>query len=282
MINYLKRIIKSILSLVKKSDTLIVGPYVGEFGWEIMEWIPYVRMIAKRYKRVIAISYTNSRYFYSNSEFFPTNLELGSSGFGFGEIPKSLEKKIISSCAQAYGLQHFDLFKPSFLNRISKFLIGKKKYLVYREDSLNMEIDILFHFRNFTREDGDYKNYPKEDCDKLVDNFVDKNFNVACIGHPKYSYCPKNASDLRSNDFKLTIAAMSASKLVVGGSSGPIHLACLCNKPIVTWISEEFGAERYRSYWNPFKVPVYIVSEKTFRPPKDQIIDNIQHALKEL
>ena len=35
--------------------TLIAGPWVGEFGWELFAWHGYVRTLAKQYDRIIII-----------------------------------------------------------------------------------------------------------------------------------------------------------------------------------------------------------------------------------
>ena len=277
-INYFK----SINGLFQKHATLIIGPYVGEFGWEIMEWIPYINKIAIKYNKVISISYKESKYFYKDFLFCPHDLKLGASGFAFGKISKEKEMEIINDCILKFNLNKFDLFKPAYLNKISKYILGEKKYNSYKTNTNNITIDILFHFRNFQREDGDYKNYDKKLSDDIANYFLLKNYKLACIGHPDLAYCPSKVEDFRSKDFKDTIDIISQSRIVVGGSSGPMHLACLCEKPIITWISAEFGAERYLSYWNPFKVPVYIVSDKSFKPGKEKIIENIEKALKEL
>ena len=40
-------------NLKGNSDHLIAGPFLGEFGWELMQWQGYLRQLAKFYKREI-------------------------------------------------------------------------------------------------------------------------------------------------------------------------------------------------------------------------------------
>ena len=35
------------------SDTLFAGPFLGEFGWELLCWQGFVRKVSRRYKTVI-------------------------------------------------------------------------------------------------------------------------------------------------------------------------------------------------------------------------------------
>lgn len=273
----------SIFKLIKKNDTIILGPYVGEFGWELMEWLPYVEKFKKRYNRIVAISYKNSEYFYKDIEFFPHDLKLEQSSFGFGNINNIEKKNIIMKCANHFNLVKYDTFSPFDLNKVTKFLLRGKKYIKYYEKIDNNEqFDLVFHFRDFKRTDGNIKNYPKNEIDYICNVFIEKGYKIACIGHPELSYCPDNVPDYRSEEIQKAIAVISASKLVIGGSSAPMHLAALCGRPIVTWIGAEFGAERYLSYWNPFNVPVWIVSDKTFRPDKELIIKKVLEAINRL
>jgi len=52
--NYFRK--KPILSLEDfngKNDCLIAGPFLGEFGWELMQWQGYIRQLSKFYKNTI-------------------------------------------------------------------------------------------------------------------------------------------------------------------------------------------------------------------------------------
>ena len=80
----------------------------------------------------------------------------------------------------------------------------------------------------------------------------------------------------------VAIDAISRARLVCGGSSSPMHLASLCAKPIVVWIGNGADIERYVSYWNPYKSPVYNVTEESFRPPPEQVFAVLCAAMSEM
>ena len=43
----------SLDNLKGDSNQLIAGPFLGEFGWELMQWQGYLRQMSKFYKHVI-------------------------------------------------------------------------------------------------------------------------------------------------------------------------------------------------------------------------------------
>lgn len=277
-INIVKeRIIKS------KSKVLIAGPYVGEFGWELMEWQGYVRKLKNFYDKIIVVSYKNREYLYEDCIFLAHNFNLIKSKFAYGYIADDDRDKIIGDIVKKYSLINYDVLTPQNLNRLLIFFIGKQIHKKFYEPiRKNKRYNIVFHFRDFKRYDDDNKNIDSQVSAALVDHFLNKNEKVAVIGHPKMSYCPPCADDCRSENLLNDISIISNSDIVVGGSSAPMHLACLCGKPIVTWIGGGTDIERYISYWNPFKVPVYIVSDKTFQPNFKDIADKIQFALNQI
>jgi SAM-dependent methyltransferase len=59
---------------------------------------------------------------------------------------------------------------------------------------------------------------------------------------------------------------MAASKLVIGPSSGPMHLASLCKTPHLVWTGKQwsstikaFNDERYTWKWNPFRTKCKVI-----------------------
>lgn len=263
-------------------ETLIAGPYTGEFGWELMEWQGYVRKLRKNYKRTIVISYINSRYLYENCEFFAHGLSLKESGYAYGIFSNEKNKKIIQDCVKYYRLDGYDLFAPYMLNRLTRFFIGGQSFVKFYEPPIgNKTFDLAFHFRDFERADGSVKNYPKEDVDCIVKECAGMGLNVCFIGYPKLAYCPMGYEDMRSENLADAVSAICSSKIVVGGSSAPMHLASLCNKPIVAWIGPPVTADRYFTNWNPFKSKVYLVTDQTFRPEKDLVIAMIKKAIQD-
>jgi ADP-heptose:LPS heptosyltransferase len=143
--------------------------------------------------------------------------------------------------------------------------------------------DVAFHFRSLLREDLDTKNYPIVYAHDLINRCIAAGIRVCCIGHPQYSLCPGNCDDLRSGNLSETRMALKSIKVVVGGSSAPMHLASLCGLPIVVWWkAAPFDSElrdRYFDLWNPHKTPVFVVSDSTFQPAPKQVFSEIIKVL---
>ena len=263
-------------------DILIAGPFMGEFGWELMEWQGYIRKLSRKYKKTIAISYSSSSYLYDFCSFYPHNLKLELSGFGYGNYNDNAVADLIRSCVENYNISKYAWLVPQKFNRFHKLLIGSQEFKRYYEPPKGKIFDIVFHFRDLERKDGSVKNFPHTDSDDLAKFVSEKGFRCCCIGLPDLSYCPKNIQDCRSDDLRTTISVISSASLVIGGSSAPMHLAALCAKPLVVWIGPPANAKRYFTYWNPFNVRVFLVSDKTFKPEVQSVIQKVQEAINEL
>ena len=264
----------------QNNNALVAGPFVGEFGWELMEWQGYIRKLSRKYDTTVSISYNSSKYLYETCEFFAHNFSLERSGYGYGKCEPEEMQRIVERAAEAYGLSEYDVIQPVDLHRINRILFGKQIFRKFCEDS-NERLDIVFSFRDMLREDGNEKNYEKKNIQPILDYCDHNGLRYGFIGLPQYSYCPNDKFDLRSTDLKETIAHISSSALVVGGSSGPMHLASLCGKPIVVWTGAPSITRRYFAAWNPFAVSVYVVTENTFNPSPEAVIETIRMALDE-
>ena len=78
VINFFRK--KNLLSLEKlkgKSDCLVAGPFLGEFGWELMQWQGYIRQLSKFYKHVIVYGRASSAFLYKDfiSEFIEMDID---------------------------------------------------------------------------------------------------------------------------------------------------------------------------------------------------------------
>lgn len=263
-----------------RSKTLIAGPYAGEFGWELMEWQGWVRRLRKKYDHTVVISYAHREYLYEGCEFYAHDFELKNSGYAYGSLTKEKSVDIVEKRARKLGIKGYDWFAPHMLRRRVKIMIGRQDYIKFYEPPVNgRKYDIVFHFRDFQRDDGDFKNYPKRDADEIVQTCKDEGYAIACIGDTSLSYCPPAAHDMRSIELKETVRTISSSKLVVGGSSAPMHLASLCGIPIAVWIGPRADVMRYTDYWNPHKSKVFVVTDKTFQPDISEVLKVIRTAM---
>jgi len=260
-------------------NVLVAGPYVGELGWELMEWSGYVRKLSTTYRRTIAISYEGNAWLYEPCEYYAHSATLADSGYGYGSLPRAQINTILNNCATAFKIKSFDWFFPEHLNAISKQLIGGQLFWAPFEQKRRCIYDVAFHFRNIRRSDLESKNYPIEFAYELIERCKNNGISVCCIGHRNYSLCPDNCTDFRTNELSETRAVLRSVMIVAGGSSGPMHLASLCGLAVVVWCTEGI-VDRYISTWNPHQSPVFVVSEKTFQPTPVEVFYKINEALK--
>ena len=63
----------------KSNNTLIAGPWIGEFGWELFAWHAYIRRLSRHFSKTIIICRDNSRDLYRDfaDEFVSCNERTG-------------------------------------------------------------------------------------------------------------------------------------------------------------------------------------------------------------
>jgi hypothetical protein len=279
------------MKLFKRPRILIAGPWLSELGWELMVWQAAVRYqrITKKYNQVYVITFKNRECLYEDCKVFTHDQQLINADFGVGRVDKTTLETLTQACVDYFSIKEtFDQFSPNTYCSLPYRIAHKfKRGLIHRkfhEPPLDKRrFDIVFHFREFERKDETATKYfSTETADRLVALCKAKGLEVCCIGAPGYSYVAKGAENRQSIDLSQTIATMCASRLVVGGSSAPMHLASLCELPIVVWTGPPFNAERYFTYANPFNSKVFLVTEKSFNPRVEDIFDTINQALEQL
>ena len=273
----------------RKKSILIAGPWVNEFGWELMVWQPAVRYkrMRDKYEKCYVITFKNHKYLYEDCEVFDHQQQLMDAKFGFTLPSLEMINDLVKKCIAHFNISEpYDLFSPrqyvSFKSRIKRALkIRDTLHRNFFVSDTNLEdFDIGFHFRSFERA-GDIKgkSFPPDKADQLVSMCLNSHYKVCCIGAPGYSYVPKGAINRQSEDLEISIRYMSKCRLIVGGSSAPMHLASLCHLPIVIWTGPPFDASRYFKSWNPFNAKVFLVTEQNFNPEINDIYACIENAM---
>jgi hypothetical protein len=116
--------------------------------------------------------------------------------------------------------------------------------------------DVLIHARGTDKYGTDFRNWPEFKWNDLV-KYTGLSF--ASIGSEQGAYHIDNTDDLRGVSLEQLCGYMSASTMVLGPSSGPMHLASLCGTPHFVWSGDRPNVERYEKYWNPLKTKVKIL-----------------------
>ena len=263
---------------------VLAGPYLGEFGFELMQWQGFVRARRASYEQVHVLTYPGRDYLYEGCRVHHHDVDLKNAGYWYGRFGPAEMQRMADAKAAEIGLKDYDIFSPSLLcTRYHKALFWKQEFRLLEEPPLSEKYyDVLFHFRSVQKEGPDQeKNYSPELADELVRRCLDKGLAVACYGHPRYAYCPRGCADLRNEDLRQTVAAISSARLAVGEASGGMHLANACGKPTIIWANSE-GHIAFALRWNPFRVPIYVMTTATWRPTPEDICRYIVKSLQDL
>jgi hypothetical protein len=105
-------------------------------------------------------------------------------------------------------------------------------------------------------------------------------FTAACIGS-KEDLRAGDLYDMRGLSLAKLMDQIASAKVVVGVSSGIMHLAAYCGTDIVTWGDRRtyFGEtleQRYKITWNPFNVRVGWIDADDYQPEPQQILEKIK------
>jgi hypothetical protein len=263
---------------------LLAGPYVGEFGHELMDWQPWVRAQIPRHDEVHVITYPGRDFLYPGCRVHYHDVPLEKAGYRFGRLsPRELDAMARQQAAEL-GLENYDVLTA--LNICTsyhrKYLLPARFELLGQPPRAEDIRDLAFHFRHVQKEGPDQtRNYPTEMCDRVVADCRAAGLSFFCIGHPRYAYCPAGVEDRRSEDLAASVAAICSARLLAGELSGPMHLAQLCGTPILIWADGQWRLDDCQR-WNVFKVPTYIVANDTFQPPPERVAREITGALADL
>ena len=89
---------------------LVAGPYVGEFGHELMEWQAWVRALAPRYSEVHVLAYPGRDVLYPGCTVHNHGISLEKAGYKHGRFGPDYLDGIARSKAAELGLKDYDLF----------------------------------------------------------------------------------------------------------------------------------------------------------------------------
>jgi hypothetical protein len=263
---------------------LVAGPYVGEFGHELMDWQPWVRAQIARHDEVHVITYPGRDYLYPGCRVHYHDIPLEKAGYRHGRLNAKQLEALARKKAAELGLKNYDLMTAQHIctSYHQRFLLPARFELLGRPAAAENIRDVAFHFRQVKKEGPDQsRNYPLELCERVVDFGRAAGLSFFCVGHPRYAYCPPGVEDRRSEDLATSVAAIRSARLLAGELSGPMHLAQLSGVPILIWADGQWrldGCER----WNVFRVPTYIVANDTHRPDPERVGNQIIAALADL
>ena len=259
--------------------TLFAGPFVGEFGWELFCWQGILRKYTEvsDFDKVIISGRSSTKFlyedFYDKHIVYEPDVYEPDSFFNRGKMT-NLPKPPSGCTYLPYNhlLTHYtpaiardeSIWKPKLQQKFIKY--GKK---------INTDIKILIHSRNTDGAAGitSIRNWDKNKFEEIVNNFNDIKF--ASIGTKHASNHIIGTEDLRN---KHIVDYMTSADLIIGPSSGPMHLASLCGLKHLVWGAAN-NINRYKYDWNPFNTEMEYIVSNDWNPSTKQIINKMENML---
>lgn len=253
---------------------LYAGPWIGEFGWELMGWQGVIRYLAPDFDKVIIIGQKGHGFLYE--DFATDYLE-----HGLGGSNPNMWMNDSSTISNPLRNKGDVWITPQQLTLMNN--PPQQTFIKYGTQSQEKAYDIVCHARSIKKYESDYINYPVENWVKLLG----KDKKVASIGTIDGAYHIPGTDDLRGISLEELTNVLASSKLLVGPSSGPIHLGSLCGIPHLVWSGYERSKIRYEQVWNPLKTPVKVISpdgdpwgkKEEWQPDIDILTESIKRML---
>lgn len=258
------------------------APFLGEFGWLVSVWVPWLRGQAQKTDRQLSAYCQRGHEALFEDFANPVPVEVSD------VLPTSSR-----DCHRAYRgsrqLDRLDYLRTIAVSAQSSALTPPDLGFVWTETGAPMAVDGVFrrygeevtgqrhvicvHARSVAQ--NDQRNWPLEKWDELLDHVGD---DAVAVGSTDGALCPTGCIDMRGVPLSEVIAVLSLSRLVIGPSSGPLPLANLCETPVVWWSGATKDAERFRSAWNPFEVQ-NTQAAQSWDPSVDDVVRAVQEAL---
>jgi hypothetical protein len=241
---------------------MIAAPFLGEFGWEVTLWVPWLRhqmLHSYQGRDLTVLCRDGHQYLYED---FCDDILTFAVGRPIDKIDcqqvwidgHRLTKKdylTMAAVALRKRLVPKDTITPMDLrvNWVGDAppVLKQSEYRPYGKP--NGRIGIALHARA-SRINPD-RNWSTFKWAALAETLGG---NLASVGHPDQSLHVEGTEDLRGVSLGALCDLMSCSHAVVGPSSGPLALAMLCGTPVVWWSANLKDQPRFKNAWNPFNV----------------------------
>lgn len=265
----------------RRSKTLFAGPWLGEFGWELLSWQGFVRAQSRHYERTVVYCPAGREALYADfaSQIIPHVFK------GTSETDRMKEPAVMAEAlasARALLPADADLLAPP----LGFQPVHRQEFVAYGKRKPELETDILFHPRGRTF--GAYRNWDTDKWQDLISRLSAAGYRLGCLG-VRSATAPVEGSfaDYRDKPLAETLDVIASARLVLGPSSGPMHLASLCRTPHLVWTDRGRHARghtnryKYESWWNPLKTRALVLDEHGFDPPVDAVLAEVDRFLKQ-
>ena len=248
---------------------LFIGPWVGEFGWELFAWHGMVRAYIEgrrgRFDSVTVCSRPGHEFLYTGlyDHYYPLSISEETETDMWKNRDVNIDD-VMKLIGYVNRMDEYEWLRPR--NHRVDQRSAPHKFISFRSHSqlCSDGFDVLMHVRDTEKCDTGYRNWPARHAERVAQALMNQGLTVACIGLSGSSVLVPGAEDLRGISLGRLAVLMSRSKVVVGPTAGPTHFAALCETPQVAWMTKTEHEVRVRDTWNPFEVPV-----RTLPSPSD-------------
>lgn len=265
---------------------LFIGPWVGEFGVELLYWQSYGRAVARErgWDEVIVATRPDRFFLYEDyaTQFVPYDPRAEDVLVHLceGHVYNNLHRQFIDERNGDTWLS--PVREDLRWNRIQWELERQRIYVDYSQFGQKpaTSYDVLIHARATDKCGQTEKNWPVKSWEALVEALAG-DYRIASIGARNGAHKIRGTTDLRGISLKELAGHMGRARLTVGPSSGPMHFAVFSACAVLTWVepvpSWTTVNEPYRTPWNPFAVPLACLL--TWRPSVEIVAAKVREML---
>jgi len=278
----------------QNKSTLVAGPWVGEFGWELFAWQAYLRSLAKHYDTTVIVCREASAHLYEDfaSTILPYEPPGGPSDQWFRHGCE------LRQCLADLFTEHRDLLVNPGTSVLLPRRIGiPNDGITSFQDSVSLanvsiipdyirygscqarKYDYIFHIRQRAIRKED--NWSIAKWEELLELCRKEERTVGCIGSQTEAASLPGADDLRGYPLAELVDVLYNCEAVFGPSSGPMHLASLCGAPHVVW-SRPQNELRYLDHWNPLDTPVLFLCAHEWHPEPEYVMQKFREWNKQV
>jgi hypothetical protein len=240
-----------------------VGYWVGEFGWEIMAWVPWLRNKAQKTESMTVGCIEGHEYLYSD---FASDVVT---------IPDTQGKNMW----WCDGNKTHPLKGGIVPSREECMNDVERKYFRYGKIGAT-EKHIYIHARATENMRTGSRNWTVEKWGELVDGLShDSDCCIVSIGSMDGAHHIGGTVDARGIRLQDLCDLLANGIACIGPSSGPMHLASMCGCPHVVWSDDRkqvigcTNKERYETAWNPLNTKCRFIEGKDWNPSVSKVLN---------
>jgi len=267
---------------------LLCGPWQGEFGWEICIWQPHLRYLSQTMKAdkiVVSIQPTHEVLYQDFANGFIYN-KRGRNSDGWRNRDNDVSRfpnSVLDELKRKNKDYYIKIISPNDENMSEE---SPKTFIRFGKKESEYKYDILMHARWTNKCNSGDRNWSLKRWEEISKHFKRLNLKMASIGLKSSAKHIPYTDYLLNMDLNNMTNIMANSRLIIGPSSGPLHLASFCGCPQLVWTNNKYwksingtNRKRWETAWNPFQTKVIVLDDCNWQPRPKDVIRSIENLL---